>query len=66
MTLREPESMDECAYFTNRILDNEGSARVWVLKEECQKCKKGLMGKPINPKTKKRKIRAKEYVCPEC
>jgi len=66
MTLKEPESMSECIYFTNRFLNNEGYARVWVLKEKCPKCEKSLMGKPKNPKTGKPKIRANEYVCESC
>ena len=57
--------MDECIYFTRRKIDN-GSAVAWVFKEECPKCKKALMAKPKNEKTGKPKIRAKEYVCPEC
>ncbi|MBD3355022.1 hypothetical protein GF361_03480, partial [Candidatus Woesearchaeota archaeon] len=64
-----PESMDECFYFTNRKIkldDGEGSIIAWVYKPKCPKCKKGIMGKPINEKTGKVKIRAKEYVCPEC
>ncbi len=65
MTLLEPKSMDECVYFTNRILD-KGKARAWVFKEKCPECGKSLMGKPKDPKTGKTKIRAKEYKCPEC
>ena len=37
-----------------------------MLDKECPKCNKGLMGKPKDEKTGKPKIRAKEYVCPEC
>jgi uncharacterized CHY-type Zn-finger protein len=62
--MKEPESMDEVVYFTNRSIGN-GNARVWVFKQLCPKCGKGLMGKPIDEKGKKA-IRAKEYVCPEC
>lgn len=65
MSLTEPKSMDECVYFTNRS-DEKGKVKAWVFKEKCPKCKKGLMGKPRDEKTGKPKIRAKEYVCPEC
>ena len=64
--MKEPQSINECVYFTNRILDNEGYIRAWVLKENCPKCNKALMSKPKDPKTGKPKIRATEYVCPEC
>jgi DNA-directed RNA polymerase subunit M/transcription elongation factor TFIIS len=65
MSLVEPKSMDECVYFTNRSTD-KGKIKAWVFKENCPECKKGIMGKPRDPKTGKPKIRAKEYVCPEC
>jgi len=65
MALKEPESMEECVYFTRRTIDN-GEAMAWVLKEKCPKCGKALMGKPLDPKTGQAKIRAKEYVCPKC
>jgi len=63
--IQEPKSMTECVYFTNRIVGN-GKLKAWVFREMCTQCKKGLMGKPVNPKTKKPKRTAKEYVCPEC
>jgi len=66
MTLKEPESMNECIYFTNRALNNNGYIRAWVLKELCPECKSSLMGKPKNSKTGKPKIRATEYVCESC
>lgn len=67
MSFREPESMDECFYFTNRILDNgKGSVMAWAFKPDCPKCKKAKLGKPVDPKTGKVKTRAKEYICPEC
>ena len=66
MPLKEPESTDECVYFTNRLLNNEGYIRCWVFKEKCPKCGKALMGKPKDPKTGKPKIRATVYECPEC
>lgn len=65
MTIKEPESMEELIYFTNRSV-GEGLAKVWVYRGKCPKCGKGLMGKPKDEKTGKVKIRAKEYVCPEC
>jgi len=63
MELRFPDSMDECVYFTRRKIDN-GNAVAWVFREMCPKCKKALMGKPVEKG--KVKIRATEYVCPEC
>jgi len=64
MSLRQPESMDECIYFTKRSIGEDGSVTAWVFKEKCTKCGKALMGKPVEKG--KVKIRAKEYVCPEC
>ena len=64
MALKRPESMDECVYYTLRDI-GEGEATVWVFKQSCPKCGKGIMGKPKG-KEGKVKIRAKEYVCPEC
>jgi len=64
MALKEPQSMDECIYYTQRSI-GAGKARVWVFKEPCPKCKKVNMGKPVD-KNGKVKIRAKEYVCPNC
>ncbi len=67
MTLKKPTSMKELVYFTRRTLrGGKGSVMVWVFRENCPKCNKGLMGKPINEKTGKVKTRAKEYICPEC
>jgi len=62
--LKKPESMDECLYFTNRTIGENGSIIAWAFKKECPKCHKAKMGKPIE--NGKKKIRAKEYVCPEC
>ena len=62
--LRRPESMEELVYFTRRDV-GEGEATVWVFRGECPKCGKGLMGKPRGDGGKV-KVRAKEYVCPEC
>ena len=61
MSLREPKSVDECVYFTRRA-----NVKAWVFRENCTKCGKGLMGKPRDPKTGKPKLRAIEYVCPDC
>ncbi len=61
--MKEPASMEECIYFTN-ININSGKVKAWVSKEKCPKCGLGLMGKPVEKG--KIKIRAKEYVCPEC
>jgi predicted RNA-binding Zn-ribbon protein involved in translation (DUF1610 family) len=66
MALEVPESMDDCLYFTNRSVGENGQLLAWVYRKECPKCKKAKMGKPVNKKTGKVKSRAKEYVCPEC
>jgi DNA-directed RNA polymerase subunit M/transcription elongation factor TFIIS len=65
MALKEPNSMSELVYFTNRD-DGKFKARAWVFREICPKCKKGLMGKPKDSKTGKAKIRAPIYECPDC
>lgn len=64
MTLAEPESMEEVVYFTRRTIGPKGYIKAWAKKKECPKCKKGLMGKPVEGG--KKKIRADEYVCPAC
>jgi uncharacterized CHY-type Zn-finger protein len=61
----EPESMEQLVYHTLRS-NEKGSIRAWVYKGKCPECGKGLMGKPVDAKTGKPKIRSKEYVCPEC
>lgn len=58
-----PESMDEVIYFTRRVAEDR-KIIAWVYKAECPKCHKAKMGKPVEGG--KVKIRAKEYVCPEC
>ncbi len=58
-----PNSMNECIYFTNRTIGS-GKVMAWVYKKECPECKKSKMGKPVVKG--KVKIRATEYVCPEC
>lgn len=66
MALRQPGSMDECVYFTQRSLeDGKGSVKVWVFKQSCPKCKKAIMGKPRDSKGKVL-VRAKGFVCPGC
>jgi hypothetical protein len=62
-----PDSMDDLIYFSRRKLTGDkGPVIAWVPKAQCLSCKKGLMGKPVDPKTKKIMVRAKEYVCPVC
>ena len=63
--MREPKSMSELVYFTRRK-DEFGLVKLWVFREDCTKCGKAQMGKPVDPRTKKVKSRSKEYVCPEC
>ncbi|QQG39220.1 MAG: hypothetical protein HYS32_02085 [Candidatus Woesearchaeota archaeon] len=66
MAIKEPESMDDCVYFTNRLLlEGKGHAKAWVYRKLCPKCSKSLMGKPLDAKGKP-KIRAEEYQCPSC
>jgi len=65
MTLKQPKSMEECVYFTNRSV-GDGKAKCWVFKETCPKCNKGIISKPKDPKTGKPKTRADYYECPEC
>ena len=64
MPLKQPESVDECVYFTRRTID-KGHVMCWTFKEKCPKCGKALMSKPKGEDGKV-KIRAKEYVCPSC
>ena len=64
MTCTQPESMDSVVYFTRRTLEPKGRVMAWAPKKTCPKCKKALMGKPVEKG--KVKIRATEYVCPEC
>lgn len=63
--LKEPTSVNECVYFTNRTLKESGKIIAWVFREKCQKCNNALMGKPRDERGKI-KIRAKEYTCPSC
>lgn len=65
MALKEPQSMDECVYFSRRIInDGKGKIMAWVCRMTCPKCKKAKMGKPVEDGSVK--IRAKEYKCPNC
>ncbi len=61
--LKYPEDMGELIYFTRRVI-GDGKAMAWVFKEECPVCHKAKMGKPVEKG--KVKIRATEYICPEC
>ena len=63
MALKQPQSMEELVYYTDRET-GKGSARVWVFRGECPKCRT-LMGKPRGEKGKV-KTKALEYKCPEC
>ncbi|MBU1201081.1 MAG: hypothetical protein KJ583_01410 [Nanoarchaeota archaeon] len=63
MSLKMPENMEECVYFTRRVVDN-GRIVAWVFREQCPKCKGALMGKPVEKG--KIKTRAEEYICPKC
>ena len=64
MSLKKPESVEECVYFTNRIMDS-GRAMAWVFRKQCPKCKKGIMGKPQKKGGKVDK-KADHYVCYSC
>ena len=61
--MREPTSTQECVYFTDRVFD-KGRIKAWVFKEQCPKCGKAVIGKPVEKG--KVKIRAQEYQCPAC
>ena len=64
MAIKKPESVKECVYFTNRIIDS-GRAMAWVFRKQCPKCKKGIMGKP-QKKSGKVDKKADHYVCYSC
>lgn len=64
MALKQPQSAEECLYFTNRAIDS-GKAMAWVYRKECPKCKKGRLGKPIKKNGKVDK-KAEFYQCPQC
>ena len=63
LSIKEPESMEEIIYFTQRAI-GAGKVRCWVFKQDCPKCKGALMGKPVEKG--KIKVRAKNYICPKC
>ena len=50
--MREPKSMSELVYFTRRK-DEFGLVKLWVFREDCTKCGKAQMGKPVDPRKKK-------------
>jgi len=67
MLEKKPETdadIDRVIYYTQRKIGN-GRAAAWIYRQKCAKCKKGLMGKPRDSDGHV-KIRAKEYVCPDC
>ncbi len=61
-----PQSMDDLLYFSNRKLPDGVRIIAWVEKISCPACGDALMGKPVDEKTGKVKIRAAEFVCPAC
>ena len=65
MQLKKPNSMEECLYFTNRAIGEEGFAVAWVYRKMCQKCKKDRLGKPIKKNGKIDK-KADYYECQKC
>jgi hypothetical protein len=64
MMIKEPESMDDLIFFTNRT-DGRGKIKAWAYRPLCPKCKKGRLGKPMNEKGKVA-IRAEECTCKDC
>ncbi len=62
--VKYPNDMSEVIYFTNRAIEPNGNAKAWAFKVKCEKCNIGMMGKPVE--NGKVKIRATEYVCPNC
>jgi len=65
MEIKKPNSMEECLYFTNRSLKNDGYAVAWVYRPLCEKCKESRLGKPIKKNGKPDK-KAPHYECPKC
>ncbi|MFT4250264.1 MAG: hypothetical protein ACMXYD_02805 [Candidatus Woesearchaeota archaeon] len=61
-----PDSMDDLLYFTNRKLPDGTKIIAYVERKTCPECGKAQMGKPINEKTGRPKIRSPIYTCPEC
>jgi len=66
MTLTPPKSMSEVYYHTFRVYPDGGKVRAWAYKLKCPECKEGILGKELNEKTGKVKIRSKKYVCSNC
>ena len=64
MAIQQPNSVDDCVYFTRRTIGDKGKIMAWARKIDCKKCGKAKMGKPVEKG--KVKIRAKEYECPSC
>jgi predicted RNA-binding Zn-ribbon protein involved in translation (DUF1610 family) len=59
MALKQPESVDECVYFTRRaLLPTKGRIVAWAFRKRCPKCRKGVMAKP--------KKSSPTYDCPSC
>jgi predicted RNA-binding Zn-ribbon protein involved in translation (DUF1610 family) len=65
MALIQPTSTNDLLYFSNR-LDGNQRIKAWVYKKTCPQCGKAKMGKPVDEKKGKVKIRATEYICPGC
>lgn len=61
-----PQSMDELLYFSNRRMPDGIRIIAWVDKVSCPECSKATMGKPVDPKTGKVKVRSAVYQCPGC
>ena len=64
MALKKPESMEECIYFTNRIIGS-GRAMAWVFRKECPKCGKDVLRKPLSKSGKPDK-KSPVYACRSC
>jgi predicted RNA-binding Zn-ribbon protein involved in translation (DUF1610 family) len=64
MSLKVPDSMEECLYFTNRAI-GEGFAKAWVYRGLCPKCNTQTIGKPIKKNGKVDK-KAEVYECSTC
>jgi DNA-directed RNA polymerase subunit RPC12/RpoP len=64
MTLKKPASMEECVYFTNRVIGS-GKAIAWVFRKQCPKCKKDALRKP-STKSGKPDKKSPIYVCKNC
>ncbi len=61
--MKEPKSMEECLYYTNRTIGN-GSVRAWVFRKDCPKCK-APMGLPMKATGKPDK-KSPFFVCADC